>query len=112
MLLTKEESAKLEGFEHITQPMNLVGATRNSLGKEGDASRSFDMKSDRAEEVEKRRKIISHYLYMRNPSYCDQFKFACQLNQNIVDDKVSGGEAFFHVIALPWKMLFATTPSR
>jgi hypothetical protein len=112
MLLTKEESAKLEGFEHLTQPMNLVGATNNALDKEGAASGSFDSKSDKAEEVEKRRNIISHYLNMRNPRYCDQFKFACQLNQNIVDEKVSGGEAFFHVIALPWKMLFATTPSR
>ena len=34
------------------------------------------------------------------------------MDETIVVDRVSGADAFFHVLAAPWKLLFATTPSR
>jgi hypothetical protein len=34
------------------------------------------------------------------------------IDDSIVVEKASVCDSFFHVIAAPWKLLFATTPSR
>jgi hypothetical protein len=111
MLLSKEETSKLDGFE---LEADLVAPKVQD--KIVAAARTDDSKSDRAEELERRKKIIATYLALRNPTYTDQFKNACQVNADVGDntfvDRASACETLFHVIATPWKLLFATTPSR
>jgi len=60
--------------------------------------------------------ILRYYLYIRNPAYFDQFRLACCLSPSIDEvgavEDVSFSEAFFHFLALPWKILFSVVPPR
>ena len=110
MLVSEKDKTQLEGLD-LT-----VAVSDQVCDKDGALTLAADSKSDRADELERRKKIIATYLALRNPTYTDQFKNACQVNADVGDntfvDRATACETLFHVIATPWKILFATTPSR
>lgn len=110
MLVNEKDKTQLEGLD-LT-----VAVSDQAHDKDGALTLAADSKSDRAEEKERRVKIIAKYLALRNPSYADQFKLACQVNADVGDitfvERASPCQTAFHVVATPWKVLFASTPSR
>jgi Ca2+/Na+ antiporter len=56
---------------------------------------------------EKRQKLIKNAMMNRDPSWTEQFKLAV-----MVEDEMTGFEAFCHFLTMPWKILFAAIPTR
>jgi len=65
MLVNEMDKAQLEGLD-----LTVAVADHAAQDKEGGLALADDSKSDRAEELERRKKIIATYLSLRNPSYC------------------------------------------
>lgn len=75
-----------------------------------------DSKDSDLEREKQAKTIIDMVLANRNPTYSQQFKNAIILgptiNEDDMIDDVTCGEAFTHLLTMPWKLLFALVPPK
>lgn len=64
----------------------------------------------------KQREILSYYQKIERPTWCGQFKNAIVYGPSTDEfdqiDEVTGWEAFYHFVTIPWCVLFAIIPPR
>jgi len=60
--------------------------------------------------------MLKHFMLGENPTWGYQFMLAVQLGPTITEegvvDDVTCGEAIYHFMAVPWRLIFATVPPR